>query len=138
MFVCHNADSDSENRNPKEKARNMVTHIVELETRHGRQLLAIFPDSAQADPVKLCKRLRQHERSAKRAAVRYCNGEIDMARADMEFEIVLDRVKALLGSDRVWINRDPRGYALKIDLRDGEELHRDWGGYGIIAPDLTA
>lgn len=43
----------------------------------------------------------------------------------------------MLATDRVWFNGDPRGYALKVDLRDGETLHRDWGGYGIIAPDLS-
>jgi len=41
----------------------------------------------------------------------------------------------------VFINRDPRGYALKINddwMRATDcRLHRDWGGYGIIAPDLT-
>lgn len=42
----------------------------------------------------------------------------------------------------VILNRDPRGYALKIDdewMRAHRDvvLHRDWGGYGIIAPDLT-
>jgi hypothetical protein len=74
--------------------------------RHGRQLLAIFPNAEIIDPVLLCKRLRSIEASASRMAEAYCNG-------------------------------DPRGYALKIDLQVGEELHRDWGGYGIIAPDLS-
>lgn len=41
----------------------------------------------------------------------------------------------------VFINLDARGYALKIKdeymLEHGLNLHRDWGGYGIIAPDLT-
>lgn len=54
----------------------------------------------------------------------------------------------------IFVNRDPRGYALKIDeawVREYSNnnpppsaanhavcrLHRDWGGYGIIAPDLT-
>lgn len=42
----------------------------------------------------------------------------------------------------VFLNGDPRGYALKIEdewLRDRPEvrIHKDWGGYGIIAPDLS-
>jgi hypothetical protein len=51
----------------------------------------------------------------------------------------------------VFLNRDPRGYALKIDeewlqaaRRDGRTvgavgccIYQDWGGYGIIAPNLT-
>lgn len=45
----------------------------------------------------------------------------------------------------VFINRDPRGYALKIksEYMAGAgwiaqlALMRDWGGYGIIAPEIT-
>jgi len=36
---------------------------------------------------------------------------------------------------------DPRGYALKLDdewtRANAPHIHRDWGGYGILAPDLT-
>ena len=73
-----------------------------------------------------------------------------------------DKVKALLGSaqlkaDNEWenqfskingifINGDPRGYALKLGddtVKHFRELglefpHKDWGGYGILAPDLTS
>ena len=42
----------------------------------------------------------------------------------------------------VFVNQDPRGYALKIDdeymRAHGLDLHRDMGGFGILAPDLTA
>jgi len=42
----------------------------------------------------------------------------------------------------IFLNRDPRGYALKIRSewmaeRNETQLHSDWGGYGILAPDLT-
>lgn len=37
------------------------------------------------------------------------------------------------------INRDPRGYALKLDVTAGSmEMHRDFGGYYILAPDNMA
>jgi len=40
----------------------------------------------------------------------------------------------------VVINRDPRGYALKIEdewFKDHDvRIHKDWGGYGILAPDF--
>lgn len=40
----------------------------------------------------------------------------------------------------VFINLDPRGYALKIDdewmRRKDAKLHTDMGGYGIIAPEI--
>lgn len=44
----------------------------------------------------------------------------------------------------IFINRDPRGYALKIDdeaIRElrahGKPIYSDCGGYGILAPDFT-
>ena len=41
----------------------------------------------------------------------------------------------------VFLNRDPRGYALKISdewMRNNPKaLPCDWGGYGIIAPDMN-
>ena len=40
----------------------------------------------------------------------------------------------------VFVNGDPRGYALKIDdsyvKKFNLKIERDWGGYGIIAPDF--
>jgi hypothetical protein len=41
----------------------------------------------------------------------------------------------------IFHNGDPRGYALKIREEYVREhaldIHRDWGGYGILAPDLS-
>lgn len=35
----------------------------------------------------------------------------------------------------LYFNRDPRGYAIKIEADDLESgLWTDWGGYGIVAP----
>ena len=104
---------------------------------HGRQLLAIFPRARNTDPVALCRALRRWEVQAHGCAEDYCNGAIDEAGWDSRSSRILASVNAYLGSDRVWVNGDPRGYALKLDLQPGEELHRDWGGYGIIAPDFS-
>lgn len=43
--------------------------------------------------------------------------------------------------NKVFVNGDPRGYTLKIDDKYKDKMHkagvyRDWGGYGIIAPDF--
>lgn len=44
-----------------------------------------------------------------------------------------------------FVNGDPRGYALKLDpdrhpnakaLIESARLHRDWGGYGILSPEI--
>ena len=104
----------------------------------------------ERDPVKLCKRLRQLESQGNALALRVSSGpefpngydEVDRIK-----ETILDGVDKLLAfradAVPVFVNLDPRGYALKIgeawmNLRKRRvPLHADWGGYGIIAPDLT-
>ena len=115
--------------------------------KHGRQLLAIFPNATERDPIKLCKRLRALEKRANAVAVRLCNGPEYPGGPDAVDKItnaILARVNKLLGNTGgvpVFINRDPRGYAIKVHARYTRELGldipRDWGGYGIIAPDLS-
>lgn len=116
--------------------------------KHGEDLLTIFPDATERDPVNLCRKLRKLERKGAALGLRLCNGPDfgdEGERADAIEEKILTKVNALLNSPAtvpVFLNRDPRGYALKIDeawMRDRRELrlHRDWGGYGIIAPDLS-
>ena len=45
------------------------------------------------------------------------------------------------GDVTLHINGDPRGYALKVDDKwvcgNNAVLKRDWGGYGILAPEFT-
>ena len=53
---------------------------------------------------------------------------------------VVKKVNEILGNGpRVFINQDPRGYALKIRTEDAKSLdiHKDWGGYGIICPEFN-
>ena len=125
--------------------------------KHGEDLLAIFPKAVERDPVKLCRKLRKLEREGSALALRLCNGpEYADGEADAIADDILNRTDALLQPKRsvapLMLNRDPRGYALKIKSdwlqaarRDGRTvgahgccIHQDWGGYGIIAPDLTA
>ncbi len=55
---------------------------------------------------------------------------------------ILKRLDAILGFKAagipVFVNGDPRGYALKIEDSAARDLdiHRDMGGYGIICPDF--
>lgn len=144
--------------------------------KHGRQLLAIFPNATEQDPVKLCKKLRRIEGEAHRHAERMCSDEryynewtSEDGERDLKDERLERRLRKLLGSDRPFLNGDPRGYALKVDLLPerecdvcetfrasnpdlpyetwclacqgesrlpAERLHTDWGGYGIIAPEI--
>ncbi len=120
--------------------------------KHGETLLAIFPEAIERDPVNLCRKLRKLEREGAALGLRLCNGPDfgdEGEQADAIEEKILTKVNALLGNDSgavpVILNRDPRGYALKIDEAwlqaarryKGCCIHQDWGGYGIIAPDLT-
>lgn len=123
--------------------------------QHGRNLLAIFPNARERDPAKLCKKLRRLEAEGQAIALRLCNGP-EYPRGEEEVDrltdAVLAKVDALLGNwtddvddetpnrVHIFVNRDPRGYALKI--RSGwmathnVALERDWGGFGILAPTI--
>ena len=119
---------------------------IEMRVRsHGERLLAIFPHATERDPVKLCKKLRRLEAAAHRAAEQYCNGEITDDDIDTDLERLTANADKLLdfvaGKIPVFINRDPRGHQFKICdeymRKHNLDLQRDWGGYGIIAPDLS-
>lgn len=106
--------------------------------KHGRDLVEFYGLTG-VEPIKLCKSLRILEGKANRAAVDYCNGDI----SPEQWQAIADRAKKslikLLGRNDIFINGDPRGYALKIDEEASKQWrgYRDMGGYGILAPDLT-
>ena len=116
--------------------------------RHGNNLLKLFPDTTEKDPIKLCKKLHSLENKAHNLTLDECNTGNSH---HVELCNILEKVKRLLfrdtfGSDyelykSVFINGDARGYALKIKddyIREHNiDLYKDWGGYGIIAPDFT-
>jgi hypothetical protein len=122
-------------------------------TRHGESLLAAFPDAIEKDPIKLFKLLRRVEGRAAKIGLYLCNGP-DMGEewTEKETEVCLAKVRKILGISRekaeeigLFVNRDPRGYALKVgeawtrgyNCAAKEPLHPDWGGFGILAPDLN-
>ena len=53
----------------------MNAKTLEAVERHGRQLLAIFPNATERDPVTLCNKLRRVEAVAERHALMLCNDE---------------------------------------------------------------
>jgi hypothetical protein len=115
--------------------------------KHGRSILAIFPACTESDPVALCKLLRRFESRAERIALQLCNGPQFKTEdePDRLCDKILDGLDKLLGFRAagipIFINRDPRGYSLKIDdeyvRAHSLAMHTDWGGYGIIAPDFN-
>ena len=110
-------------------------------TKHGQNLKAVFNLDQDIDPVKLCKRLFRLENKAHKLALDFCNGEIDQLEWDQKADKILTKVEAILKNKKVlFLNGDARGNALKIDdgyIRNNNlNIHKDWGGYGIVAPDF--
>lgn len=131
----------------------MNVKTLEAVEKHGRHLLAIFPNATERDPVALCKKLRRVETVAHRYVTDQCNGlgpSMDSVEHDANIYAFHKRLNKILGTTYgergqdeppIHVNLDPRGYALKIDnawMRANDaKLYTDWGGYGIIAPNLT-
>ena len=120
--------------NKKERLYSMIT-------KHGQDIKTVFNLDPNTDPVQLSKRLFRLENIAHRLAVDFCNGDIDQLTWDSEASKILDKVQAILKYKKnIFVNGDARGYALKIDdnyIRSNNfNIYRDFGGYGIIAPDF--
>lgn len=125
--------------------------------KHGENLNAIF--NTGIEPVKLCKSLYRLEKKAHHATTCLCNTntlnimelnrytgydveQATEAEEDKFFEGIKKQVVKILGKDSekcFFINFDPRGYALKLksEFCEGKQIYKDWGGFGIIAPDFT-
>ena len=110
-------------------------------SNHGENLKKVFSLPADTDPVKLCKKLFRLETKAHRLAEQYCNGDIEMEQWEAETDKILNAVNKILDYKNkgisVFANGDARGYTLKIKAQDTPSyLFKDWGGFGIIAPDF--
>lgn len=110
--------------------------------KHGNDLNKIF--NTNLDSIELCKKLFHLETKVHKAALDYCNGYLDSdqwAKAEESAEKSLDKILGFKEKGiPVFINGDARGYALKIDsgyvFENGLEIVRDFGGYGILAPEF--
>ena len=102
--------------------------------------------------VKLCKALLRLENKAHIEATAGCNGyyfeggpEVDGDEVNQKGDILAMKARAILGVTGTdspftfFFNGDARGYALKLSISKeaGQvNIHRDMGGFGIIAPDF--
>ena len=120
--------------NKQRKAMNKKQIMYNKIQKHGDNLKTIF--KLDVDSVKLCKKLFRLENKAHRLAEDYCNGFAD--NIESETIKIIDKVKKILNTNEVFFNGDPRGYALKLcdQFSKDKNIHKDWGGYGIIAPDF--
>lgn len=122
--------------------------------KHGNDLIKFF-GLKDKDPVKLCKAIFRIENKAHHATTCLCNTNtltfLDHPRAweikqateeeqDAFFDGIRKSLERVLGKDnaeKCFINHDPRGYALKIKEDFSKDFpNKDWGGYGILAPDF--
>jgi hypothetical protein len=109
---------------------------------HGQHIQAIF--GIGGDPVELSKRLRRIEAKAHALTTRVCNGQVDIAAYDAQAAKILNSLDTVLGFRAkgipVFLDGDPRGYALKIDdeytRSHNLRISTDWGGFGLVAPEF--
>lgn len=114
----------------------ILTHVLSLRR--------IFPKAATIPIEDLYPRLHRLEAEAHGFAERECNEQLPDGASERKDASLLRRLDVLLGFREakidVFINGDPRGYALKIDdacMKAKElDLYRDMGGYGILCPDF--
>jgi len=138
----------------------MNAKTLEAIRKHGEALLAAFPNATERDPIALCKKLRRIETAVSKPILFACNGNLDEGRLDTACQAAKTRTLKLLGEHLkynsiiahcgfLFVNRDPRGCALKLDeqwtraFNNNQYTQRkpsitmDMGGYGLLAPDLT-
>jgi len=120
--------------NKKEQMReNILRHGLLLERYYG---------NGTSGPVSLCKALRRIENKLHKLFEDYCSvpGITDeqLDRAHKSARIRIKTLLPKLDMKHLKINQDPRGYALKIRTENTPiDMHKDWGGYGILAPDYN-
>lgn len=121
-------------------------HELQVLTRihaHGEKLLRIFPNAIPRDPVKLCAALRRIEVRANKLMEDDCSRPMANGEYSVRLGKITSHLSAVLGPHDVpvFVNTDPRGYALKIHdawIREHRPaLPTDAGGYGLLAPDLS-
>jgi hypothetical protein len=111
----------------------------------GLYKLAEICGGTKLQPQTLSNRLRSIERTAKQGAINLC--DIPNYNFEPDEKKVVAEVQKLFNGklQGLFIERDPRGYALKIDeklLKEGGiyhdlGIHTDFGQDGILAPEIN-
>lgn len=106
---------------------------------HGDNLKSIF--DIDIDSIDLCSKLFRLENKAHEFTTNHCNIGYSDDEVDSFEDEILSKVSSLLNCDKniMFLNGDARGYALKFtsEFSKDKDIHKDWGGYGIIAPDYS-
>lgn len=116
--------------------RRRENHHKALETL-ARQV------GCETNGLTLWRQLMRLERWLSQYSVQYCNGDIDGDRWEQVKEQATVKLAKIFGyhiPEGVFINSDPRGYALKLDnekVTIPQGMDTDWGGYGILAAEIN-
>lgn len=107
---------------------------IEIEN-HGKKIIEYF-NLKDVDLIQISKRLFSLENKMHKACENYCNGIINEVEINKIERSVLSRIEKILNTkQRIFINHDPRGCSLKIEIPNTFYM-QDWGGYGILAPNF--
>ncbi len=110
--------------------------------------LAKLAGSKITDGKKLSLKLLKIERHFTKCSTDFCNGKITDNSFDIIYAVTGAQIEELLPDiSGLYINCDPRGYGLKIDLDKIKDiaikesysnlgLERDWGGYLLLSPEI--
>lgn len=88
------------------------------------------------DGIAIYTKLRRLESTAHRLMIYDCNNGTDSDTSSIEKSVLKLFPNGLPG---FFVNGDARGYALKIKDEGNKihpDLHTDWGGYGLLAPEF--
>lgn len=123
---------------------NKRDRMKEQIRQHGENLKALF--NVDIDGDKLARKIHSLEIKAHNLAEDYCNGanNVDSENWESLSDAILDNVDKVLNFRKqhipIFVNGDARGYALKIHddyIRNNNvKIYKDWGGYGILAPEF--
>jgi hypothetical protein len=120
---------------------NIKQHNAPAFCRH-LQTLSQLAGLDYSYPFDLFNTLVKLERKANRLTTALCNpieDESQYEKIEKQLDKIENKVRELLPNAKTFfINRDPRGHALKIkeDERLSLSMWSDFGGYGILAPEF--
>jgi len=107
------------------------------QSEHGEALKIFFDFPAEVQGDRLYLELKRVERKGNFICTQYCNGDINETEFDIKLIELKNKLAKIIPLEKVFFNTDPRGYFLKIKEEYSKDFpYRDWGGYGIIAPEL--
>ena len=118
--------------------------INERISKHVEMIQKMFNlpySQTNSEALVFFKKIRLLENRAHKLAERWCNGTVSEFALEKGQKSILTEIDEILHYSKkeikVIFNSDPRGYALKIEEEKlPPALFKDWGGFGIIAPDF--